>query len=179
MKGFYYIENCIKKNNQDRILKKILKSQLVPISNSKNSRQVIHYGYNYDYKNRNITSTTSIPKLYNNLLKIYFKKINKTLNLKLNPKDFNQLIINRYLKGQGISAHTDLNLFGNTIVVFSVGGNCQMKFTRKGYDPIIVNVKKGSCYIMSGECRKLWKHEMITHKENDPRYSLTFRIYNP
>lgn len=100
------------------------------------------------------------------------------------PEDyFNQCIINRYLPGQGISAHVDANAYGHTIACFTFGSGAVMWFTRPGqhYDQY---VEPDSLYIMQNEARYGWKHEMPARKSDQVdgekklrgvRWSITFR----
>jgi len=87
------------------------------------------------------------------------------------------------LPGQGISKHIDVKSYGNIIGCFTLGSGATMIF-RKGNVTKEIYVESNSLYIMSGECRYNWTHEMIGKKSDivngikisrDRRISVTFR----
>jgi alkylated DNA repair dioxygenase AlkB len=71
-----------------------------------------------------------------------------------------QLILNEYLPGQGISAHVDcVPCFGDTILSISLGSVCVMDFTSlKGNRHVPVLLEAGSLVVMKDESRYQWKH---------------------
>lgn len=100
-----------------------------------------------------------------------------------------QLIVNEYTPGQGIAAHTDAKLFGDTIISLSLGSSCGFVFTLNdgvNNDGIEYFVKPRTLMIMNGPSRSDWKHCIPSRKtdkdiatgETVPRtvrISLTFR----
>jgi len=53
-------------------------------------------------------------------------------NLNFFKKDFNQIIVNKYLPGQGIGPHTDhVKFFGDIIISLSLESGCEMIFKNK------------------------------------------------
>lgn len=178
--GLFYIDNAIPEDYSKKLNRNINNEDWIPVSKSTNSRKVQHYGYKYDYKRRMVAEKGDpIPS--------YFSKLIETLNeyiKKLNIKqvEFNQLIINKYEPGQGISKHTDANDYGPIIGCYTIGGGAIMKFTKdKSFN---VYTKPNSLYIMTGESRYEWKHEMPSTKtdnvegkciKRDIRISITFR----
>lgn len=89
-------------------------------------RRVQHYGWRYDYKARGITQDLRIGAIPNWLA---------GLCERLSAEDIfthtpDQVIINEYLPGQGISAHVDcIHCFGDTIASLSLGSACVMDFS--------------------------------------------------
>ena len=149
------------------------------IPNNKNSRKVMHFGYEYNYLTKNTdTKTTEMPKI--------IKKVRRLLADKVeNYKIFNQCIVNKYLAGQGISKHIDRKEFGDTICCFTIGSGATMKFTLTNHDDFNLYVRPKSLYIMTKESRYKWTHEMEYKKKDivdgqeiirSTRYSITFRI---
>lgn len=141
-------------------------------SSTVNTRRVAHFGYTYDYKSGSITTpadpfTEEIQELADLISDIHDT-----------DQEFNQCIINRYLPGQGISTHLDRVEYGAVIACYTVGGGAEMEFTRPGYK---LYTEPGSLYIMSGESRYKWRHQMRSrksdpgHGKRDTRWSLTFR----
>jgi alkylated DNA repair dioxygenase AlkB len=151
-----------------------------------NSRQVQHYGYKYNYLggiNGNInTKTTDIPAYMDKLIKEITDVCNSNNLLPTNYK-FNQLIVNNYFPGQGISAHVDNIHYGCVIACITLGKGCIITF-RKGNDERDIYVEDNTLYIMSGDARYKWTHEIKKVKtdyvngvnyKRDRRVSLTFR----
>jgi alkylated DNA repair dioxygenase AlkB len=152
------------------------------LSNSKNSRKVQHYGYLYNYKSGSVKEKgDNIPKEFQFLIDALNKECLEKLGKEYN---FNQVIVNNYDPGQGISAHTDVKEYGEVIGCYTIGSGATMLFT-KGDDIMYdLYVKKNSLYIMSGDSRYKWKHEMSGRKtdmvnnkrvKRDRRISITFR----
>ena len=156
-----------------------------PITNSDRSRRVQHYGYKYNYMTGE--KFEPIPNFLKSCKK-KLKKICKEIGIYDGDQPFNSCIINEYLPGQGIAAHTDHYKFGSIIGCFTVGSTASMVFTPRGSgkDRHVVTIRPepGSLYIMSGEARKKWKHGMPARKgdkvdgkriERGRRISITFR----
>jgi alkylated DNA repair dioxygenase AlkB len=93
---------------------------------------------------------------------------------------FDQCIVNEYLPGQGISRHIDkTSLFGPTIACVSIGSDATIRFT-KDKNAVDVLVPRRSLYIMQGDARYAWTHEMPARlydamRKRGTRYSITFR----
>ena len=89
-------------------------------------RRVQHYGYKYDYKRRNIDKTMHLGDI-----PIWCKNIG--IKMQVNGIiDFmpDQVIVNEYLPGQGISNHIDCEpCFNDTIISLSLNSSCIMQFT--------------------------------------------------
>jgi alkylated DNA repair dioxygenase AlkB len=84
-----------------------------------------------------------------------------------------QCLINFYPPGKGIGAHTDHpKHFGSVIFCATFGASRTMRFTKdeETYD---IRTEPGSLYVMSGEARHEWKHEMLPTTEEC--YSVTAR----
>jgi alkylated DNA repair dioxygenase AlkB len=130
-------------------------------------RRVQHYGYKYDYKARgNLEYLGEIPE--------FLKEIDVGFK-------FNQVIVNEYLPGQGISPHIDLpSVFGGCIASLSLGSSCVMEFT-KGSTKIPLLLPQRSLLILTDEARYQWKHAIPTRKQDNGiartrRVSITFRM---
>jgi hypothetical protein len=105
------------------------------------------------------------------------------LNLKGKDLKFNQVIINKYEPGQGISKHTDAKDYGPIIGCYTIESGATMKFN-KDKDSVSIYTKPNSLYIMSGDSRYKWTHEMTSTKSDNVdgkrvprtrRISITFR----
>ena len=186
--GLYYIENT--NINLAEIILKLDKSEWTPITKSSNSRKVQHYGYKYDYMTSNINiKCDDIPDflepLQKKLLKLCqnFKLVNQDENASNNNYQFNQCIVNNYQSSQGISKHIDTKLYGSVIGCYTAGSGATMTF-KKNKEKIDLYVKPNSLYIMSGDARYKWTHEMVARKSDmvddtriprSRRVSITFR----
>ena len=145
-------------------------------------RRVQHYGYKYDYKARGITHDLRIGAIPNWLAGLcddlqaqgYFKQV---------P---DQVIINEYLPGQGITPHIDcVPCFGETVASLSVGTPCVMEFTHvKTGEKQQQLLEPRSLIVLSDESRYIWRHSIPQRKSDmwgcekvirGRRISLTFR----
>ncbi len=125
-------------------------------------RRVQHYGYKYDYRTKGkLDYLGEIP--------LFLKQIDVGFY-------FNQVIINEYLQGKGISPHIDLEIFGDTIASLSLGSSCTMDFT-KGEERVSLLLPQRSLLILTDEARYTWKHGIKGAKSNitSRRVSITFR----
>ena len=88
-------------------------------------RRVQHYGYKYDYKKRRVDTS-----MYLGPLPAWAHRVAVQLHRDdLMAAVADQLIVNEYMPGQGISAHIDCEpCFGDTIVTVSLGSACEMDF---------------------------------------------------
>lgn len=137
-------------------------------------RRVQHYGYKYDYKARKIDEKMKIGAVPNWLLS---KEIfNHSV---FEENNFDQVIINEYQQGQGISAHVDcIPCFTNVICSVSLLSPCEMVFENvntKEKQSIILTPR--SLLIMKNEARYDWTHCIPARKSNvkERRVSITFR----
>ena len=125
-------------------------------------RRVQHYGYKYDYKARKITSDLKIDNVPD--------------WLKILP-DFDQVIINEYLTGQGITQHIDcIPCFGETICSLSLLEPCEMVLEKDNIKHSII-LEPRSLLTFQDEARYKWKHSIPARKSNikNRRVSVTYR----
>ncbi|WP_228438789.1 alpha-ketoglutarate-dependent dioxygenase AlkB [Chryseobacterium pennae] len=109
------------------------------------------------------------------------EKIKKNFNLE---NSFDQVIINEYEPGQGISNHIDcVSCFEDIIISVSLLSSCVMQFSKDREQQEIL-LQPRSLLLLSGEARYHWKHGIKAVK-NDKwsdtiiprkrRISITFR----
>lgn len=91
----------------------------------------------------------------------------------LDDLEMNQCIMNNYYKTQAISKHIDSRQFGSVIGCFTLGSPGTMRFTCEDKSVDVI-VEPNSLYIMSGDARYKWQHEMLRNK-HDRHISITFR----
>lgn len=144
------------------------------------SRRTQHYGYQYNYTSRNLKEQEA-PPLSGPLLELAQWLSENNL---MTPQ---QLIVNEYTRNQGIAAHIDKDVFGDTVIGFSLGADCIMVFTR-GHERVEVFLPRRSLMVMTGDARYQWKHEIpkrvtyihpqgqkVTKPQDYRRISLTYR----
>ena len=154
-------------------------------SSNPNSRRVLQFGSAYNYRKGATIHPALAFEDYSiiNDLKDETQNFLRTHELESAP---NQCIINEYLPGQGITAHVDdTRLYGDVIACWTFGSQRQMRFTHKvTKDVHVVDTVPFSLYVMSGESRYNWTHEMrprLSDKIDGNRvkrgttYSITFR----
>ncbi|CAF0752628.1 unnamed protein product [Adineta steineri] len=105
------------KNFIDKEEQKLLWSNICKENWSKElTRDTLHYGQRYDYETRKLVNDAKeIPEWLND--------VKKQVEIRANfENSIDQIIINRYKKGQSISPHIDHKvLFGSTIATLSLG----------------------------------------------------------
>ena len=145
-------------------------------------RRVQHYGYKYDYKARRITDDAYLGPLPR-WLSSFSKKLHDN-GIFMTVAD--QVIVNEYLPGQGISAHVDcVPCFSDTIASLSFGSACIMEFSNpKNGEKNSMALKERSLIVLSGPARYEWQHAIPARKsdvidgiktERQRRVSLIFR----
>ncbi len=117
-------------------------------------------------------------------LKVVSEKLQKEGHT---PEVADQVIVNEYLPGQGISSHIDCEpCFKDTIVSLSLGSGCVMNLTKASdkTKKIPIWLEPRSLVVLSGEARSEWLHGIAARKwdewngqkhERKRRVSLTFR----
>lgn len=122
------------------------------------SRAVQHYWHVYEYGTKNTLSKAPPPPKF---LRCITELLHRHDYLSVIP---NQMIINKYEPGQGISGHIDnVKLFGDEVATLSLGSDIVMTFT-KGSKTVHVHLPVGSLLVMNGEARYEWKHEIAKRK---------------
>ena len=158
--------------------------QLINIIDTQNwltdlKRRVQHYGYKYDYTAKKITNDHYIGAIPDWLLPLCKRLLVE--HVFISPPD--QVIINEYLPGQGISPHIDcIPCFGEVVCSLSLLSPCVMDFIQK--EKISRLLEARSLLILSGPSRYHWKHGIAARKFDiydgnkiirQRRVSITFR----
>ena len=145
-------------------------------------RRVQHYGFRYDYKRHSIDLSMHLGNL---------PAWSQPLAESLHDNGFiaevpDQLIVNEYLPGQGISPHVDCEpCFGETIISLSLGSSCVMELSHlHSNTKMLFFLRRRSLLVLSGEARYDWKHGIPPRKSDvidgriiprQRRISMTFR----
>ena len=177
--GLDYRENYIDEHQHDWLLAEIDKNRWLDDL----KRRVQHYGFKYDYKARRVDMGMHLGELPE-----WLKRLSRKLHQdEHTPEIADQVIVNEYLRGQGISSHIDCEpCFEDTIVSLSLGSGCIMDFTNKSdkTKKVPVWLAPRSLVVLSGEARHEWLHGIAARKwdewdgqkhERQRRVSLTFR----
>ncbi|MFJ9419624.1 alpha-ketoglutarate-dependent dioxygenase AlkB [Streptomyces sp. NPDC101227] len=149
-------------------------------------RRVQHYGRRYDYGRRSVAAdarAAAAPPVPEWLRELAARLTDEGLM----GRQADQVIVNEYLPGQGISAHVDcVPCFGPVVAAVSLGSRCVMDFSDPGTGTkVAVPLAPGSLCVMTGPARLTWRHAIAARK-SDPgpaggrvprgrRVSVTFR----
>ena len=145
-------------------------------------RRVQHYGYRYDYKARQARQEDylgPLPDLFQHLA----ERLTSEGHFQAVP---DQVIVNEYQPGQGISAHIDCRpCFGETIASLSLLSTCVMRFAaQRSSRHMELLLQPDSLLVMAGQARHEWTHAIPARKtdivegkrsQRTRRISLTFR----
>jgi alkylated DNA repair dioxygenase AlkB len=141
-------------------------------------RRVQHYGYRYDYKARQVERSMFVGKL-----PAWASLVGDSFVAKgwfaAAP---DQMIVNEYQPGQGISAHVDcVPCFGPAIASLSLLSPCVMEFiSRETKEVVPLVLAPRSLVVLTEDARYQWQHRIPPRKSDDGvkrgrRVSLTFR----
>ena len=184
IRGLGYVPEFIDRSFEQAILAK-LKSNAGEFTGWKtlNKRKVLHFGYTFDYTNNKVTTAQvceEFPKFCRELLQKYYLWYP-------NHPQLDQLTINHYEPGHGISPHIDdLLSFKGPIVIINLHGTTIMDFRKDGITKPCV-LEPRSLLIMENEARLEWEHGIRPRKVDlinglatlrKDRWSLTFRTVN-
>jgi len=114
-------------------------------------RQTQHYGFRYNYAAGHITEKA--PPI-EGVIKAFLDHIGKALNF-----EFNQVIVNKYERNDGITPHIDTPRYGEKIITLSLGDDCVMTFSR---EPHVYNIylPRRSLVVLTGDARYKWMHSI-------------------
>jgi alkylated DNA repair dioxygenase AlkB len=145
-------------------------------------RRVQHYGWRYDYTRRTVDESMRLGPLPPWAGRLA-ERMHRAGLVEAVP---DQLIVNEYEPGQGISAHIDCEpCFGPTILAVSLHSACILEFRRprSGANAALL-LEPGSLLVLQRESRYEWQHCIPARKsdvvngvrlDRGRRVSLTFR----
>lgn len=145
-------------------------------------RRVQHYGYRYDYKSRKVD-----PSMHLGPLPFWARPLAEQLVVEGHIDAVpDQLIVNEYEPGQGISAHVDcVPCFGPVVCSVTLGSQSVMELSAVESDtvePLLLEMR--SLVVLAGDARYKWRHAIPGRKSDKldsrvvqrrRRVSLTFR----
>lgn len=133
------------------------------------NRQVISFGWRYDFNKARLQQTDPIPQQLLGLR----RKVTAVFGF--DPERFAHALVTEYAPGAGIGWHKDRPDFADVIGV-SLLAPCNFRLRRKRGDKwrrVSVDAEPRSAYLLSGEVRRQWEHSIPAMTEL--RYSITFR----
>jgi alkylated DNA repair dioxygenase AlkB len=133
------------------------------------NRQVVSFGYRYDYDRRAIVEAAPFPPFLLSLRSKVAALFDRPEN------DFRQVLINEYRPGAGIGWHRDKAQFDEVVGV-SLLAPCLLRFRRKvgaSWERASLTIEPRSAYLLSGPARALWEHSIPALDQL--RYSITLR----
>lgn len=159
--GLIYIPNFISLEESFKLIGYI---ENQPWSSELN-RRVQHYGYRYNYKSRNLDFSSDVLEIeqpFIGLLDTLTYELSE-LGLKTRP---NQVIVNEYEIGQGITWHIDSEKsFDDNIFIISLLSDCVLKLEHKNTkEQLEVFLKKNSLLCLTKESRYDWRHTIPSTK---------------
>ncbi len=176
IEGLKITPNFITKKYELELIQNILKESW----NTSLSRRTQHYGYTYNYRSREITKDDYLGAMPDWLDKLVDYLVE---NGKLDRRP-DQIIINEYVPGQGISPHIDQpKIFDGHICSLSLGSAVNMIYGRQ-LTKHTFYVQPCSLLEMAEDARYKWTHTIPAVKVDVvnglkmprlTRYSITFR----
>lgn len=154
------IEDWITEEEEQKLLENIPRNTFKP-TQARNS--IARYGSDVPYGNKMISQI--IPEWMKPLLE-------KEDSLKATD----QVTINEYFPGQGISYHVDSEESGEVISVVSLLSDSTILLKRYKHPIVEIELPRRSLLQMSGETRWKWEHAIAPLKEE--RISIVFRTSN-
>lgn len=176
--GLIYMPDFVSEIEQTQLIESIDSMEW----SSALKRRTQHYGYRYDYTSKKIDSSLYVGPIPEWLSPCCQRLIDLSYFKHLPD----QVIVNEYLPGQGISRHIDCTTcFDDTIASVSLNSTCAMEFEqfKTGKRGTMMLAPK-SILVLSGEARYDWMHSIPARKEDqlgdqvfprNRRISLTFR----
>jgi alkylated DNA repair dioxygenase AlkB len=153
-------------------------------------RRVQQFGFSYLYGTHSLSKADPIPvELKEVINHLHQKGLVGTMG------EVNQIIVNEYIPGQGITPHTDdVRIFGDQIASLTLGSGVTMIFTDPANgDNFEQYLKPRSIVVLSDEARWRWRHSIPARKSDNiinelgkpttvqrgTRVSITFRHVPP
>lgn len=182
IKGLYLCHDFISQAEHDDLLKELC---ALPYS-TQLKREVQQYGFEYNYaaSSKRPQTTTPIPDFLKFLL-------DRLMEQKHFDKMPDQIIVNKYLPGEGIGNHTDHKLhFGPIVASLTLRSHCVMEMTKYQPSPLShlrhpILLEPRSLLVLKDEARYDWLHGIEKIKQDKlesgkilkrgTRISITFR----
>ena len=169
--GFRYHPDVVSPDEEDALARELGALPFKPFDFHGHlaNRQVVSFGYRYDYGSRLVVEAAPFPEFLQSLRR-------KVAALFDRPAEtFRQVLINQYQPGAGIGWHRDKAQFDEVTAV-SLLAPCNLRFRRKSgetWERASLTVDPRSAYLLSGPARTVWEHSIPALDRL--RYSITLR----
>jgi alkylated DNA repair dioxygenase AlkB len=169
--GFRYYPGVLSPEDEEALARELAKLPFKPFDfhGYLANRQVLSFGYRYDYDRRAVVEAAPFPSFLLSLT----RKVGDTFG---RPAEaFLQVLVNEYRPGAGIGWHRDKAQFDEVVGV-SLLAPCNLRFRRKAgdtWDRASLTVEPRSAYLLSGPARREWEHSIPALDRL--RYSITLR----
>jgi alkylated DNA repair dioxygenase AlkB len=169
--GFRYSADLLTPEQEESLARELAALPFKPFDfhGYQANRQVVGFGFRYDYGARQVVEAPPLPSFLQPLR----RKIAEVFD---RPAEaLQQVLINEYPPGAGIGWHRDKAQFDEVVGV-SLLAPCTFRFRRKngdGWDRLSLTVEPRSAYLLSGPSRTEWEHSIPALDRR--RYSITFR----
>ncbi len=169
--GFRYLTDLLTAEEEEALARELGSLNFKPFDfhGYQANRQVVSFGYRYDYGSREVVDAAPMP----GFLEPLRHKIGEAF---ARPAEaFEQVLINEYRPGAGIGWHRDKSHFGEVVGV-SLLAACTLRFRRQSgetWERASLTVEPRSAYLLSGPSRTIWQHSIPPVDRH--RYSITFR----
>lgn len=137
------------------------------------NRQVISYGWRYDFGAATLRETDALPAFLEPCRRA------AAAFAGMAPEAFPHALITEYAPGAGIGWHRDRPEF-DRIVGLSFASPAVLRLRRrrgKGWERAALSLNPGSAYLLDGPARHDWQHSIAPGDRL--RYSVTFRSFAP
>ena len=148
-----------------------------------------HYGYKYDYPNRQLDESAhigSLPEWLRQLThEVCAAASEDAMHLLDAHQPFEQAIVDEYKPGQGIAPHIDRDCFGPVVATVSLGSAVNMDFRCDATgEEFMQRLEPRSLVLMHGDARWRWRHGIAKRRTDtwsgqkiarQRRVSITFR----
>jgi alkylated DNA repair dioxygenase AlkB len=134
-------------------------------------RQVVSYGWRYDFSRSHLLQADDIPPELEPLRARAAALAGRA------PADLQQVLINKYEPGAPIGWHRDRPVFAEVVGV-SLLAPCTFRLRRRtqaGFERRSLILEPRSAYLLSGAARSEWEHSIPPVERL--RYSITFRSF--
>ena len=169
--GFRYCADLLTPDEEESLARELTALPFRPFDfhGYEANRQVVGFGFRYDYGSRRVVEAPPLPLFLQPLRQQIAGAFGRP------AEAFEQVLINEYRPGAGIGWHRDKAQFDEVVGV-SLLAPCTFRFRRKkgdGWDRISLAVEPRSAYLLSGPSRTVWEHSIPPLDRH--RYSITFR----
>jgi alkylated DNA repair dioxygenase AlkB len=169
--GFRYVPDFLDAGEEERLLAFVRPLPFKPFEfhGYLGNRQVVSFGWKYDYGERRLADAPDMPPQLAELAERAAKFLDRP------PDFFVQALVTEYAPGAAIGWHRDKREFGE-VAGLSLLSPCRLRFRRaksKGWERYAMTVAPRSLYVMQGAARSLWEHSIPA--VTTLRYSITLR----